>query len=105
MPARFQSLQHRLTDPILTALTLMLSSRLVGSGPMQAAGAIPGNYFGYLFGLALLPAAFLYSRNLLAVGPIGVAIALIVAAALLNVDQSSRIDFYLDSAAWLIAGL
>lgn len=105
MPARFQSLQQRLTDPMLTVLTLMLSFLLFVIGPMQAAGDITGNYFGYLFGLALLPAAFLYSRNLLAVGPIGVAIALIVAAALLNVDQSSRIDFYLDSAAWLIAGL
>lgn len=105
MPTRFQKLHQRLSDPILTVLTLMLSFLLFVIGPMQAAGVISGNHFGYLFGVVLLPAAFLYSRNLFAIGPIGLAIVLVVAAALLNVDQSSRIDFYLDSAAWLVAGI
>jgi len=105
MPTRFQSLHQRLSDPILTVLTLMLSFLLFVIGPMQAAGVISGNYFGYLFGLVMIPAAFLYSRNLLAAGPIAIAIALVIAAALLDVDQTSRIDFYLDSAAWLIAGI
>jgi hypothetical protein len=105
MPARFERLHQRLGDPILTLLTLMLSFLLFVIGPMQAAGVITGNYFGYFFGLALLPAAFLYSRNLFAVGPIALAIALVVAAALLDMERFSRIDLYLDSAAWLIAGL
>ena len=105
MPTRLFDLHRRLSDPMLTVLTLMLSFLLFVIGPMQAAGVINGNQFGYFFGLALLPAAFLYSRNLFAAGPIALAIALVVAAALLNVDQSSRIDFYLDSAAWLIAGV
>jgi len=105
MPTRFERLHQRLSDPILTLLTLMLSLLLFVIAPMQAAGVITGNHFGYFFGLVLLPAAFLYSRNLFAVGPISLAIALIVAAALLDVGRSSRIDLYLDSAAWLIAGL
>jgi hypothetical protein len=101
---RFDHLYQRLTDPILTVLTLMLSILLFVIGPMQTAGVVTGHHFGYFFALVLVPAAFLYSRNLLALGPIGVAIALIVAAALLDV-QSSRTDLYLDSAAWLIAGV
>jgi len=105
MPTPFQNLHQRLSDPILTVLTLMLTFLLFVIGPMQAAGAISGNQFGYFFGLVLLPAAFLYSRNLFAAGPIMIAIGLVVAAALVNVDHSSRIDFYLDSAAWLIAGV
>src|SRR5215470_11144833 len=105
MPTRFQRLHQRLSDPILTVLTLMLSFLLFVIGPLQSAGVIRGNHFGYFFGLVLLPAAFLYSRNLFAAGPIALAIALVVAAALANVDQTSRIDFYLDSAAWLIAGV
>jgi hypothetical protein len=105
MATRFENLHQRLSDPILTVLTLMLSFLLFVIGPMQAAGVISGSHFGYFFGLVLLPAAFLYSRNLFAAGPIALAIALIVAAALLDVDRSSRIDFYLDSAAWLIAGV
>jgi len=105
MPTRFQNVHERLSDPILTVLTLMLSFLLFVIGPMQAAGVISGHHFGYFFALVMLPAAFLYSRNLLAIGPIGIAIALIVAAALLDVDQTSRLDFYLDATAWLIAGV
>ena len=105
MPTRFEHLRQRLSDPVLTLLTLMLSFLLFAIGPIQANGVITSNYFGYFFGLALLPAAFLYSRHLFAVGPIFLAVALLVAAALLDVDRFSRIDLYLDSAAWLIAGL
>jgi hypothetical protein len=105
MPTCFERLHQRLSDPILTLLTLMLSVLLFVIAPMQAAGVITGNHLGYFFGLVLLPAAFLYSRNLFAVGPISLAIALVVAAALVDVDRSSRVDLYLDSAAWLIAGL
>ena len=105
MPARFERLRQRLSDPILTLLTLMFSILLFVIAPMQANGVVTGNHLGYFFGLVLLPAAFLYSRNLFAVGPISIAIALVVAAALVDVDRSSRIDLYLDSAAWLIAGL
>src|ERR1043166_5269528 len=105
MPTRFQNVHERLSDPILTVLTLMLSFLLFVIAPMQAAGVISGHHFGYVFALVMLPAAFLYSRNLLAIGPIGIAIALIVAAALLDVDQTSRLDFYLDATAWLIAGV
>jgi len=105
MTTRFEHLHQRLSDPILTLLTLMLSFLLFVIGPMQTAGVITGNHFGYFFGLVLVPAAFLYSRNLFAAGPIGVAIALVVATALLDVQRFSRIDLYLDSAAWLIAGL
>ena len=72
---------------------------------MQAAGAVTGQHFGYFFGLVLLPAAFLYSRNLFVAGPIAVAMALVVTAALLDFERSTRTDLYLDSAAWLIAGL
>src|SRR4051794_35613687 len=56
---------QRFSDPLLTVLTLMLLFLLFGIGPMQASGIMTGQHFGYFFGLVLLPAAFLYSRNLL----------------------------------------
>jgi Ion channel len=104
MSTHFDRLHQRLSDPLLTVLTLMLSFLLFVIGPMQAAGVVTGQHFGYFFGLVLLPAAFLYSRNLLVAAPIAVAIALVVTAALLDVERSPRTDLYLDSAAWLIAG-
>ena len=36
MPTRFEDLHQRLSDPILTLLTLMLSFLLFVIGPMQA---------------------------------------------------------------------
>src|ERR1700744_263587 len=96
---------ERFNDPLLTVLTLMLLFLLFGIGPMQASGIMTGQHFGYFFGLVLLPAAFLYSRNLLVAAPIAVAISLVVTAALLDFEQSPRTDLYLDCAAWLIAGL
>src|SRR5215831_16950842 len=84
MSTRFERLHQHLSDPILTVLTLMLSFLLFVIGPMQAAGVVTGHHFGYFFALVLLPAAFLYSRNLFAAGPIALAIALVVAAALLD---------------------
>ena len=98
-------LHQRLSDPLLTVLTLMLSFLLFVLGPMQAAGVVTGQHFGYFFGLVLLPAAFLYSRNLLVAAPIGLAIALVITAALLDFERSPRTDLYLDSTAWLIAGI
>ena len=105
MHKSFDRLHQRLSDPLLTILTLMLSFLLFVLGPMQAAGVITGQHFGYFFGLVLLPAAFLYSRNLLIAVPIGIAIALVVTAALMDFQQSPRTDLDLDSSAWLLGGL
>lgn len=105
MSKSLDRLHQRLNDPLLTVLTLMLSFLLFVLGPMQAAGVVTGQHFGYFFGLVLLPAAFLYSRNFLVAVPIGIAIALVVTAALLDFEESPRTDLYLDSTAWLIAGL
>src|SRR5215471_20190599 len=99
----FDRLRQRFSDPLLTVLTLMLSFLLFVIGPLQAAGVITGQHFGYFFGLVLLPAGFLYSRNLFVAGPIAIALALVVTAALLEFEHSTRTDLYLDSAAWLIA--
>src|SRR6516165_11307034 len=101
----FDRLQERFGDPLLTVLTLMLSFLLFVIGPMQAAGVVTGQHFGYVFGVVLLPAAFLYSRNLLVAAPIAVAIAIVVTAALMDFERTPRTDLHLDSAAWLIAGL
>ncbi len=105
MPTRFDRLHQRFSDPLLTVLALMLSFLLFVIGPMQAAGVVTGQHFGYFFVLVLLPAVFLYSRNLLIAAAIVVAIALLAIAALLDFAGAPRADFYLDSSAWLIAGL
>jgi hypothetical protein len=101
----FDRFLQRYSDPLLTVLTLLLSFLLFVLAPMQAAGAVTGRHFGYFFVLVLLPAAFLYSRNFLVSVPIAIAIALVVTAAVLDFENSPRTDLYLDSTAWLLAGL
>jgi Ion channel len=106
MPAeRYEHLHKRLSDPVLTVLTLMLLFLLFVIGPMQTAGIVTGHHFGYFFGLVLIPAGFLYSRNLFVAGAIAVAIVIVIATAVLDLERSPRLDLYLDSTAWLIAGL
>lgn len=105
MSRQFDRFRQRVSDPLLTVLTLMLSFLLFVIGPMQAAGVVTGQHFGYFFGLALLPAAFLYSRNVLIAAPIAAALALVITAVLLDFNRTPRNELYLDSAAWLIAGL
>src|ERR1700741_1020245 len=102
MSGHFDRLHQRLSDPLLTVLTLMLSFLLFVLAPMQAAGVVTGQHFGYFFALVLLPAAFLHLREPLVSVPMVVAIGLVVAAALLEFEGSPRTDLYLDSAAWLI---
>jgi hypothetical protein len=98
-------LRQRLGDPLLTVLTLLLSFLLFVLGPMQAAGVVTGQHFGYFFALVLLPAAFLYARNLFVAVAIGIALALVVTAALLEFERSPLTNLYLDSCAWLVAGI
>jgi hypothetical protein len=95
-------LKRRINDQLLTALTLLLSLLLFVMAPLQANGVISGTSFGVMFGLILIPAAFMVSESRFAVGAILAALALIFTAA---IRQGSIVDKYLDVVAWLIAGL
>ena len=100
----FRRLRERYSDPLLTALTIMLSILLFVVGPLQAAGVVTENLFGFAFGLVLFAAIFIVSDSGVAAGAILVAIALIAVATVLPLRHST-FDIYLDATAWLIAGV
>ena len=102
---RFRRLQEQYSDPLLTALTIMLALLLFVVGPLQAAGVVAAHYFAFAFAVVLLAAVFIVSGSGLAVGAILVAVALILAATVLRLRQPSVLDIYLDAAGWLITGL
>jgi hypothetical protein len=77
---------------------------IIRGSPDAIKWIVSGYYFGLIFGLMLIPAAFMVSGNKLAVGAIWTAIALVVAASQLEL-RNSLVDKYLDAVAWLIAGL
>lgn len=101
----FRDLQERYSDPLLTALTIMLAVLLFVVGPLQAAGVVAAHHFAIAFGLVLVAAVFIVSGSGVALAAILVAVALIVLATVLRLRQPSPIDIYLDAAAWLITGI
>jgi hypothetical protein len=105
MRGGFRDLQERYSDPLLTALTIMLAVLLFVVGPLQAAGVVAAHHFAIAFGLVLVAAVFIVSGSGVALAAILVAVALIVLATVLRLRQPSPIDIYLDAAAWLITGI
>jgi hypothetical protein len=101
----FRRLQERYSDPLVTALTLMLAILLFVVGPLQAAGDVGAHHFGIAFAFVLLAAVLIVSRSVVAVGAILLAIALVVCAGVLRLRQPSDIDIYLDATAWMILGI
>jgi len=101
----FRRLQERYSDPLLTALTVMLAILLFVVGPLQAAGMVEAHHFGIAFGFVLLAAIFVVSSSALAVGAILLGIVLIVCAGFLRLRHPSAEDIYLEATAWLILGI
>lgn len=102
---RMRLLRDRLSDPFLTALTIMQAIILFVIGPLQAAGVGAAHHFGIAFGLMLMAAVFIVSGSRVAIATILVAIVLIVVATVLRLRQPSVVDIYLDASAWMLASL
>jgi hypothetical protein len=103
--SRFLRLQERFSDPLLTALTIMLAILMFVIAPMQAAGIVQAHHFGIAFALLLVVAIFIVSGSVLAVVAVLVAIGLVLIATVLRLHQPSVLDIYLDASAWLIASV
>ena len=101
----FDRLRERLTDPLLTALTVMLAVLMFVIGPLQAVGVFGAHHFGLAFGLVLVVAVFVVSGSVAALTATLFAVVLVVVATILRLRHPSAIDIYLDASAWLIAGL
>lgn len=104
LPKR-KNLQERYSDPLLTALTVMLTVLLFAVGPMQAAGLAAAHEFGIAFALVLVAAVFVVSGSLIAFAAALLAVGCVVAATVMRHIHPSEIDILLDASAWLLAGV
>jgi hypothetical protein len=102
---RSERRHERPGNRLLTALTIFLSVLLFVAAPLQANGVLSGSWFGLLFGLLLIPAAFLVWDNRFAVVLILGAMAVNAVAVVIGWRQPSAMDKLLDAISWLIAGL
>ena len=102
---QFGRLQERLSDPLLTALTIMMAVLMFVVAPLQAVGVLAAHHFGIAFALLLVAAVFMVSGSAVAVAAILLAIILVGVATTLRLQQPTVIDIYLDASAWLITGI
>lgn len=100
-----QRRDDRVSDQLLTQLTILLAALLFVAAPLQANGVLSSPLFGLFFGLVLIPAAFTVSGNRVAIALILVALTLVLFAVVMGWRQPSLTDRLLDAAAWLIAGV
>jgi hypothetical protein len=94
-----------LTDPLLTALTVMLAVIMFVAAPLQAAGVFGAHEFGFAIGVVIIATAVIVSNSWLAVAPLFVSFALIALATLLRLRHPWIGNIYLDVSAWLILSL
>jgi len=96
--------RKRLTDPLLTALTIMIAVIMFVLAPLQATGVVAVHNLAFAFGFVMIATVFVVS-GWLAVAPLLVSLALIIIATVLRVRQPSSFDILLDATAWLILGI
>ncbi len=101
----FRRLQERFSDPLLTALTIMLALLLFVIAPLQASGLAVAHFFGILFTFVLVAAVFFVSGSPWAVAGTALALILSIVTSFLRAHHPSILDVYLEAASWLAAGL
>ncbi len=102
---RISLLRERWSDPLLTALTILIVFLMFVVAPLQAKGIIVFTGFGFLFALVLVAGVFVMSGSLSAVIVMLVAIGMAGTGAFFRLKAPSIHDTYLFSGAWLIIGI
>jgi hypothetical protein len=100
-----QRFQQQYSDPILTALTVLLLTMMFVVAPLQAAGVIVFDGFGLVIALGMVTGVLVISRNPIAVVLILIAVAMNAAGAIMRFHRMSIFDVYLVTVAWLLFSL
>lgn len=97
--------RHRLEDPILTGLTILLLVMMFVVAPLQALGLFAFQVFELLLAIMLVAGVFVISGSRAAVAAMVIALAMIVTGAVLRIRSPSILDLNLFAGAWLIVGV
>jgi hypothetical protein len=98
-------LRARWSDPLLTALTVLLVVMLFVIAPLQASGIFLFQAFELLFAIILVAGVFVMSGSRIAVLAMVAALAIATVGALLRLRAPSILDINLFAGAWLIMGM
>lgn len=101
----FVRLRERWSDPLLTALTALLTVIIFVVAPLEAAGFAQAQDLGFAIAAIVIGAVVLLSGSLIAITVMVAAFGLGLAAAVLRLQMPSTLDVYLKATAWILMGL
>jgi hypothetical protein len=100
---RLGQLRERYSDPLLTLLTVLLLILLFVVAPLQASGIIAFQAFGVAVGLIMIAAVLVLSGSLIASMTVLVALCMNVVVIVLRLrNQPTALDLHLIASAWLL---
>lgn len=98
-------LRKQWSDPLLTALTVLLVIMLFVAAPLQASGIIFFQAFELVFALVLVAGAFVMSGSRTAVFAMVISLAMATIGAVFRIRSPSGLDINLFAGAWLVMGV
>jgi hypothetical protein len=98
-------LRQRWSDPLLTALTVLLIVMLFVVAPLQASGIFIFQAFELVFAIVLIAGVFVMSGSRTAAAAMLVALAMATIGAIFRLKAPSILDINLFAGAWLITGI
>jgi hypothetical protein len=98
-------MRQQWSDPLLTALTVLLAVMLFLIAPLQASGIFLFQAFEFFFAIVLIAGVFVLSGNQIAAAAMLAALAMATVAGLLRLKSPSILDLNLFAGAWLITGI
>jgi hypothetical protein len=105
MNDRIAVLRERWSDPLLTALTVLLFVMLFVIAPLQASGILVFQAFELVFAIILIAGVFVMSGSRAAVVAMLVALLMATVGAIFRLKAPSALDINLFAGAWLITGI
>jgi len=97
-------LREQQSDPLLTALTVLLFVMLFIIAPLQASGILLFQAFEFFFAIILIAGVFVMSGSRIAVVAMIVALIMATIGGVLRLKSPSILDLNLFAGAWLITG-
>jgi hypothetical protein len=101
----FAHARERLSEPLLTALTVIMAALMFIIVPIHAAGLIRTQTIGFGVLLVFIAGVVILSGSVLAALAMGAAVALGLAGWIVRWSGPSTVELYLDATAYIIVGL
>src|SRR5262245_41166312 len=102
---KLRLLQERWRDPLLTALTFLLTFTMFLLLPLEAEGFQGAQDLGFVIVVLVIGAAVVLSGNPVAIVMMAVGLGLAIVAYGIRLQESSSLDVYLKSIAWILMGV